>query len=310
MSRGKTAAWRALESVDMSKTVSSVVSATTAALRRAGIPEPQLSVEHLMAETLAGSDGSRNRVGTLALAHDRALTDTETAAFDSMITKRLDRMPIQMILGSWDFHNITLKVQPGILCPRPETELLVDLALTGLSSHASPRVVDVGAGTGAIGLAILNEHQHATCDAIDIDPAAVTLSLSNASSLGVADRYSCRADGIGPFARWHSASRSPPYDMLVSNPPYIPDAVRGTLSPEVERYEAGTALFAGHDGLVVLREIIDSLDTLVTPSAPVLLEVDCSHADRVVELLSHRRPRQAVRIECDLDGRPRFAVAM
>jgi release factor glutamine methyltransferase len=214
MSRGKTAAWRALESVDMSKTVSSVVSATTAALRRAGIPEPELSVEHLMAEALAGSDGSRNRVGTLALAHDRALTDTETAAFDSMITKRLDRMPIQMILGSWDFHNITLKVQPGILCPRPETELLVDLALAGLSSHASPRVVDVGAGTGAIGLAILNEHQHATCDAIDIDPAAVMLSLSNASSLGVADRYSCRADGIGPFARWHSASRSPPYDML------------------------------------------------------------------------------------------------
>jgi release factor glutamine methyltransferase len=224
MSRGKTAAWRALESVDMSKTVSSVVSATTAALRRAGIPEPELSVEHLMAETLAGSDGSRNRVGTLALAHDRALTDTETAAFDSMITKRLDRMPIQMILGSWDFHNITLKVQPGILCPRPETELLVDLALAGLSSHASPRVVDVGAGTGAIGLAILNEHQHATCDAIDIDPAAVMLSLSNASSLGVADRYSCRADGIGPFARWHSASRSPPYDMLgVFRLPLTPD---------------------------------------------------------------------------------------
>ena len=147
-----------------------------------------------------------------------------------------------------------LYLSSGVLCPRCETEGLVDRAVSKLSSlsvTAPLRVLDVGAGTGAVGLAILQQCQNVRCDAIDINPSAVALARRNASMLNLSDRYTCEDIGVAEYARLHARTGAPPFDVLVSNPPYIPDAAAPTLEPEVMLYEPRTALFGGSDGLSV-----------------------------------------------------------
>lgn len=200
-------------------TVSEALAEATRVLCAARVPEAELSAEHLIAAAVGGPDGSGDRSRTISIHRHRCLTPAERGLFEGMVAQRLERMPVQMILGSWDFHDITLRVAPGVLCPRPETELLVDLALAAMPRRPSPKVLDIGAGTGALGLALLNSHLTATCDAIDIDPSAVALATQNAHDLDLADRYKCHQASVATFSESRARRDAEPYDMLGEFPP-------------------------------------------------------------------------------------------
>jgi release factor glutamine methyltransferase len=192
----------------------------------------------------------------------------------------------------------------------------VDRAIAAMTSLTSTRtwplrVLDVGAGTGAVGLAILKQCPQARCSAIDIDPTAVSLARHNASLLGLTDRYECDVVGVTEYAERFArvgAVASTPFDMIVSNPPYIPDTAGPSLAPEVILHEPSAALFGGVDGLAIIREIVGTVDVLLAPHCPLLLEIDDSHQRSVENLVRESLPGRSVRIERDFAGQVRYAI--
>ena len=190
-----------------------------------GVPSPRVDAEHLVAHALGIT-----RLD-LYLQYDRALTEEETVACRELVRRRGTREPLAYILGEWGFRRLTLKVDSRALIPRPETEVVVERCLALLDGVEAPVVLDVGTGTGAIALAIADERPGATVTAIDVSEDALALARENAERTGLAERVS--------FARHDVADGLPggPYDLVVSNPPYVEPGDLGTLQPEVRDWE-------------------------------------------------------------------------
>lgn len=289
-----------------------------ARLAAAGVPEPDASAEHLLAHAL----GSRSR-GVLAARADEPLAPAQAAHFASMVCERLDRKPVQMIVGEWSFLELTLAVRAPTLVPRPETEELVELALERCAALRDggrpPRVLDVGCGTGAIGLAILARRPLARCTAIDIAEEAVSLARHNAALLGLEARYEAlllpierlgaptpAAGGAGAAAGLAAEER---YDVLLSNPPYIPERDMASLEPEVSAWEDWRALCGGRDGLDVVAAILERAPSLLrAPGCELWLEVDPSHPALIRAWLDARPHSRLEFVECmrDFGGHERF----
>ncbi|MCW2952617.1 MAG: protein-(glutamine-N5) methyltransferase, release factor-specific [Conexibacter sp.] len=217
--------------------VRGALAAATAALREAGCESPRLDAELLLAAALGVA---RTR---LHIEPERSLTREQAARFAGLLERRRDREPVAYILGTRAFRHIELAVDPRVLVPRPETELLVELALT---LPRGARVADVGTGSGAIALALKQERADLDVIATDVSADALALARANAARLGL-DVTFAEADLL--------AGVSGELDAVVSNPPYIRDADRPWLAPEVARHEPAGALFAGEDGLDVLRRL-------------------------------------------------------
>ncbi|CEL95770.1 unnamed protein product [Vitrella brassicaformis CCMP3155] len=245
----------------------------------AGISEPDVSARCLMAHVL--SSDTLNLPKRLVRT---ALTEEQRRLFDSLCAKRLRRMPVQYVVGRWDFHHISVKCEPPVLIPRPETEELVELILEevrrSVRGERALHLLDVGAGTGAIGLALLKQLPTARCTAIDLSPHAVRLASANAATLSLADRYKCLQADMLTF--------EPPdderYDLIVSNPPYIPTAEIPTLQPEVRDYEDSGALDGGADGMFFIRSLASRMAAFLKPHGQggmrqVWLETDSSHPE-------------------------------
>lgn len=198
---------------------------------------------------------------------------------------------------------------------RPETEELVDHAIEILSSsdrdrERDVRVLDVGAGSGCVGLALLHACPNISVVACDISLEAVRLASENASELSVSDRYRCVHASVSGL-RDELGSDHAPFDMLVSNPPYIPTSRMRHLEREVYDHEDHGALCGGNEGLDVVREILDSSPELLVPSAPIVLELDASHPEILEEWLHDLPmpyPVEFVEWHRDLQGKPRFCV--
>jgi len=176
------------------------------------------------------------------------------------------------------------------------------------------RLLDIGAGTGAIGLALLTVLPKAYCLAIDINPKAVELSQHNAQKLGVAERYQCLLCGIENLYEQLGQEAAQSFDLIVSNPPYIPEADMAGLEPEVKNYEDRGALCGGQDGGNIIRAILKLAPTLLEHQyglGEVWMEVDVSHPERMESWLAVDQQQQSRRLEFvewrrDLAGRPRF----
>jgi release factor glutamine methyltransferase len=259
---------------------------------------------------------------------ERQLTSEEASAYASMVERRLQCEPLQYIVGRWDFCDLTLKVRAPCLCPRPETEELVDLAALEVErllvmrkdATKAVRILDVGAGTGAIGLALAKRFGPSVdVTAIDIDETAVALSNENAQDvlgpLGIAGKYRallCDASDFTDNAlRKGNVEHDFDFDVVVSNPPYIPRADMATLSSDVVEYESDHALCGGEDGLDVVRDIVDRLPEWCSDDGCVCwMEVDTSHPILVGEWLGEKgsgtRKVQFVQGAKDLCGRDRF----
>jgi release factor glutamine methyltransferase len=279
-------------------------------LKDARIDDPEDSARHMITHaTKVGyrrSDFERNL--------DKKLTPAEVTEYIKMCEQRMRHTPVQYIIGNWDFYGMTLSCRPPILIPRPETEELVENILnTGfLQKLKKPRILDVGAGTGAVGLALAMHVPGAYCCAIDINADAVQLANENAHSvLGstYSDRYQCiYADFrsfVSSFAAHANGVRGSKettgsgagialplyqtFDLIVSNPPYIPRARISTLQPEIREFEDIRALDGGLDGLDMVRDLVYLAPTLLGSNSPgcagreMWLEVSEEHPAMIEE---------------------------
>jgi len=210
--------------------VGEVLKASTDFLAGKGVPSPRVDGEHLVAKALGVA-----RLD-LYLQYDRELTDTELAAARELVRRRGTREPLAYVLGEWGFRRLTLATDRRALIPRPETEIVVERCLAHLGRLESPFVLDVGAGTGAIALAILDEHPGARVTAIDASAEALALAAENAGRTGLAERVTLVHHDVG------DGLPGGPYDLVVSNPPYVlPDEIEA-LEPELRDWEPRRAL--------------------------------------------------------------------
>jgi release factor glutamine methyltransferase len=251
-------------------TIAEAVKASTDFLARKDVPSPRVDAEHLVAQALGLS-----RLD-LYLQYDRPLSDDETTACRELVRRRGTREPLAYILGEWGFRRLTLKVDSRALIPRPETEVVVERCLALLDGSEAPVVLDVGTGTGAIALAIADERPDATARAIDVSEEALALASENAERTGLADRVS--------FARHDVTEGLPggPYDLVVSNPPYVEPEDLGTLQPEVRDWEPEQAL-VGHG---VTERITRGAREVLRANGALVLEVADSTAQVVADLLA------------------------
>jgi release factor glutamine methyltransferase len=244
--------------------VRDALDSATIPLRAAGVDTPELDAELLLAAAM-GVDRA-----TLYSDPGRELPTEAIRPFQAMVARRREREPVAYILGRKGFRRIELDVDPRVIVPRPETELLVELALT---LPAGARVVDVGTGSGAVGLALKEERPDLAVSASDVSAAALEVARANAQRLGLevafveSDLLEAIEDGV---------------DAIVSNPPYVAERDRAGLAPEITRHEPAQALFAGPDGLDVIRRLVPA----AARRAPwVALEIGAGQADAAEELM-------------------------
>ncbi len=237
------------------------------------------------------------------LAHAEAPLPGEPARrYAELLERRLRGEPIQYLTGEAEFYGLPFRITPDVLIPRPETEHLVEKAIALARGFAAPRIVDVGTGSGAIAVALGGALAHAQLTAIDLSAAALEIARENAARNGVAGRIRfLPGDLLAPVA-------GEAFEMVVSNPPYVPAADRATLSVEVREYEPALALFAGEDGLEVYRRLIPAAFEALAPGGFLALEIGCGQQQAVAALLA-RSGFETVEFLPDLQGIPRVASA-
>ncbi len=267
-----------------------------ARLRRAGISSAEQDAEWLLLHAL--------QITRASLWGDpRAILSARGAeALASLAERRERREPLQHLLGDVPFYGVTIAVEAGVLVPRPETEALVEAVLGRLSasSMARGRLLDWGAGTGAIAIALLHALPGWTGVAADRSPAAVSLARRNAIRSGVGERLDVVQADFREQQAWHA------FDLVVSNPPYIPTADIAGLMPEVRDHDPREALDGGIDGLDAYRSLARGLVAWLRPGGHLALEIGADQADRVFSLFGDGLTE--ARILPDEAGRARFLV--
>jgi release factor glutamine methyltransferase len=241
-------------------------------------------------------------------SHPRIELDRSLADLSTLWQRRLqEKVPIQYLLGRTTWRDFTLAVAPGVLIPRPETELLIDLAMVAMSTMTSESIdlADLGTGSGAIALALARSFPQAAIHAVDCSAIALNLAQQNAEQLGVADQV-----------RFYEGSWLEPLTLLkgrltgiISNPPYIPRAMVPTLQPEVAHHEPSLALDGGEDGLEALRIIAAQAPQFLQSKGVLLLEMMAGQAEAVTQLLQQSGRYENIQIHSDLAGIRRFAQA-
>ncbi|MFW6330916.1 MAG: peptide chain release factor N(5)-glutamine methyltransferase [Gemmatimonadota bacterium] len=282
-----------------------------------GPPRP-LELTRLAAEHLAGKGVEDARLDAeLLLAHvlgvrrldlylqfERPLEPDEVEAYRAVVRRRAAREPLQYITGEAHFRELTLRVDPRVLIPRPETEVLVGAVLEWASARGVGGVaLDLGTGSGAIALSLLTEGPFERVVATDVSDGALELAGQNAARAGVAARLELRP---GPL--WDPIGGGEEYDVIVANPPYVPDSERDGLMAEVRDHEPEVALFAGPRGLDVIEGIVQGAPAHLVEGGLVALEVGLGQASAVATLMRSGGFAEP-RILKDLTGRERMVLA-
>lgn len=260
----------------------------TQALAKAGIDNPRMEARLLFAHALGIS-----RDQTLAAV----ATPEQAAKFESLVTRRVAREPFAYITGRKEFWSLDFEVGAGVLVPRPDTETLIEEALRIVPDPTAPlRIADLGVGSGAILIAALKEFPNATGVGLESSPEAFGWASRNARRL-MPERAEMR------LARWDKAEG--PFDLVFSNPPYIPSMEIESLEPDVFRFEPGAALDGGTDGLSAYRALAELLPDLLRPGGHALLEIGFGQAQAMEKLFPQL---EILRITPDLSGVPRCVI--
>lgn len=241
----------------------------------------------------------RRNLAWLAAHGDEPMTAREAKAFDALARRRRDGEPIAYLTGRREFYGLDLEVTPDVLIPRPETELLVELALVRIDADEHAEILDLGSGSGAIALAIASERPNSSVLGVDLSVAAVALARRNASRLNLGNVAFLESD-------WFSAVPKKRYDAIVANPPYVA-AGDAHLGEGDLRFEPPTALASGADGLTAIRSIIAGAAAYLAPRAWLLIEHGYDQADAVQAMLRDARFSD-VQSRRDLAGIPRTAL--
>ena len=239
----------------------------------------------------------------LYLNFERILNEAETARLRELVKRRASREPLQHLLGTAQFCGLEIEVDRNVLIPRPETELLAEAAWRLLNEVQRPTsFLDFGTGTGCIAISICRHAAHTRGVALDKSPAALEVAARNAARHSLQDRVAfVQSDGF-------AAVPQEAFDLIVSNPPYIPSSEIPRLQPEVRDYDPRTALDGGADGLEFYRLLAAEATRFVAPAGRMLLEFGDGQADAVSDILRQQNwPMMEVRE--DLSGRGRFLFA-
>jgi release factor glutamine methyltransferase len=277
-------------------TTAAALSDVAGRLAEAGIDSPRVDAEILLAHVLGTTRSGLRANGR------QELDDVARAELDALVARRERREPLAYVLGEWGFRRLTLKVDARVLVPRPETESVVERCLARIAGIAAPRVLDVGTGSGAIALAIADEHPDAKVTATDVSEDALEVAGENVSRTGLVvellrgDVFDGLPDG--------------PWDLVVSNPPYIGSDEIENLGPEVRDWEPRIALVgdgpqvALSNKVSVTEAIAGAAAKVLKPNGTLVLEVAEGDAARVTELLATMGYAD-VRQTKDLSGRDR-----
>ncbi len=254
-------------------------------LGAAGCDTPRLDAELLLADALGVG---RER---LVLDHDELLDGDVGTRYEASLARRVAREPVAYILGRKEFRRISLEIDRRVLIPRPESELLVEI---GIELSSGARVADVGTGSGAIALALKDERPDLLVRGLDVDRDALDVARANAARLSLEVEFA-HADLL-------DGAR---YDAVLANLPYVAGGV--SLAPEITRYEPSGALFAGADGLDVVRRLVTAIASLAPTPELIALEIGPEQAAEVSELVRDAG-FGSVDLRRDLAGRDRVVV--
>lgn len=271
------------------------MSSATDKLAASNIENPETDIRLIVQHTLQISHAK------FVSSLNRVLTDAEVKTLDGMIARRAAREPVSRIIGTRGFWKSEFKLSPQTLDPRPDSETLIEAALK--YSDAPPAtILDLGTGTGCLLLSLLQEYPKATGLGIDISEEAAATARENAVALNLADRASFLATD------WNDWQASAPFDLVISNPPYIaPDEMAG-LEPEVTKYDPVTALVGGDDGLECYRSIAALLPRALKKGGLVVLEIGHMQAEAVKSILA-LSDIAVIQTLTDLGGSDRAVVA-
>lgn len=277
---------------------------TVRTLHAAGVPSPEVDARWLVETT--GSDPRRDP--------DHVLTATQRAVLDDLVARRAAREPLQLVLGTTVFRDVELRCRPGVFIPRPETEVLVDIALDlvrAASTHRSTPVVvhEPCCGTGAVGLALASAADGAVVEMSDRSPVAVALAVENRDALAASGRLRAPV-GVhrGGLLDAFDAPGIPTADLVVANPPYLPRHELASLEPEVAAHDPHDALSGGADGHEVVDRLLGQAARRLRPGGAVVLEIDARRSAATVAV-ARRSGLVDVEVHDDLTGAPRFVVA-
>lgn len=276
-------------------TIGEAVNALAARFADADLDTPRLDARILVAHALE-TDATKLFVNSAD-----PVPDAKAATLESFASRRLAHEPVSRILGTREFWGLDFELGPATLDPRPDTETLVEAALRLGATNKPARILDLGTGTGCILLSILSEWPQAQGIGVDLAEEALVVARRNAQRLGLQDR------AVFQRGDW-CAGLTGPFDLIVSNPPYITDAEMAALAPEVADHDPALALRGGGDGLDAYRAIIPGARALLRPGGTMLFEVGFAQAESVERILSaHQFPRSA--FYRDLGGVARVVAA-
>ena len=261
-----------------------------------GVAEPRREAASLVMLAL-GKDK------TFLYSHpDHVMTDTEASTFESLLDRRAAREPLQYISGVQEFYGLEFEVTPDVLIPRPETEMVVEHAIEMLKPRTSKRLCEVGIGSGCISISILYHLPEATAVGLDVSISAIKVARRNSEKFGVRERLLLFQSDV--FAD----SPEDRFDMIVSNPPYVPAIDIDGLQPEVRDFEPHLALSDGQDGLSIIKRIVDQSPQFLVSGGFLLMEIGFKQSPLVVGMFG---PDKWKRPELfpDLQGIPRLVCS-
>ncbi|MBI4366831.1 MAG: peptide chain release factor N(5)-glutamine methyltransferase [Deltaproteobacteria bacterium] len=274
-------------------TAAELLAAAAQALADAGVPNPRVDAEWLLAHALG------RRRDSLWLHPTHPVTPENAARFRDLLARRRAREPLQYILGTQEFFGRLFRVTPNVLIPRPETELLVEAALERCGPETT-RMLDIGTGSGCIAVTLALERQGARITAIDHVPEALAIAAANAAAHGVRQRVTLLQADL------RHALPDGPFDLLIANPPYCPAREWPTLQPEVRDFEPRGAVVGGEEGLDFLAAIIQSAPPRLSSGGWLALEIGegqaetlralCDRAGAFAATLTRRDHREVPRI--------------
>jgi len=277
---------------------------TTHYLKDHQIESPRLNAELLLARSL-----NLGREEFYTHLHD-PMKESEKEILEKMIQRRISGEPLQYILEHQEFWSIDLKVDPRVLIPRPETELLVEqslLILSEISVNRTPSVLEIGTGSGAIAIALAKEVKHIFLMATDISRDALVLAKENAESAGVRRQIEfVNGDLFDPLC---PSKGKKPFDFILSNPPYVVRPEIGSLAKEVRDHEPTIALDGGEDGLEFYRRIVNGAPFYLREGGWLLLEIGQGQSKKVAEQIERRGAYLKPHILPDLSGIERVVKA-
>ena len=268
-------------------------------LEQAGLPDAALDARFLL-EEVCGTN-----LQTLLVFPEKKVTEEEVNQYRAFIQRRKDREPTAMILGEWDFMGLTFRLNKSTLIPEQDTEVLVETALEGLKrrglGEAPLRILDLCTGSGCILLSLLHELRNAGGLGTDLSEEALEAARENAVRLGLQERAAFRQGDL-----WEPVGDER-FDLIVSNPPYVPTEVIPTLEPEVRCGEPYAALDGGEDGLVFYRRIMREAAGHLKPSGIIIVESGFDEAPQIAALMQDQKLR-GIRTVKDYGGLDRVVL--